>query len=73
MPVPTKPSSNAATLSAAGWSGAVLAALALIGLMYARSLRTIWIMLLVLGAASVPQAWLALRREQKRDQRRDAD
>jgi hypothetical protein len=64
MPVPKKPSSHAATLSAAGWSGAVLAALALIGLMYAPSLRTIWIMLLVLAAASVPQTWLALRRDQ---------
>ncbi len=32
MPVPEKPSSNSATLAAAGWSGVVLAAIALAGL-----------------------------------------
>ena len=73
MPVPEKPSSNSATLAAAGWSGAVLALIALVGLMYAPSMRTVWIVLLLFGAASVPQAWFALRREQQRDRRRDAD
>ena len=75
MPVPksrsTQPGSNAATLRAAGWSGAMLAAIAVVGLVYAPSMRTIWIVILVLGAASVPQAWFALRREQ--GQGRDGD
>jgi hypothetical protein len=73
MPVPEKPSNNSATLTAAGWSGVVLALIALVGLFYAPSMRTIWIVLLLLGAASVPQTWLALRREQQRERRRDAD
>jgi hypothetical protein len=78
MPVPKsrspQPASNAATVRAAGWSGAMLAAIAVIGLFEAPSMRTIWIVILVLGAASVPQAWFALRREQRRAEReRDAD
>jgi hypothetical protein len=78
MPVPKtrsrQPASNAATVRAAGWSGAVMAAIAVVGLVEAPSMRTIWIVILVLGAASVPQAWLALRREQQRAEReRDAD
>jgi membrane protein implicated in regulation of membrane protease activity len=72
MPVPNKPSSDAGTLSAVGWSGAILAVVALIGLTYAPSLRFVWIMLLVLAVASVPQAWLALRRE-RRERERDDD
>jgi hypothetical protein len=72
MPVPKKPSSDAATLSAVGWSGAILAVVALAGLSYAPSLRFVWIMLLVLAVASVPQAWLALRRE-RRERERDDD
>ena len=67
----TQPGSNAATLRAVGWSGAMLAAIAVVGLVYAPSMRTIWIVILVLGAASVPQAWFALRREQR--QGRDGD
>ncbi len=77
MPVPKSRSpqaSTAATVRAAGWSGAMLAAIAVIGLIAAPSMRTIWIVILVLGAASVPQAWFALRREQQRAEReRDAD
>lgn len=78
MPVPKsrspQPASNAATVRAAGWSGAMLAAIAVIGLFEAPSMRTIWIVILVLGAASVPQAWFALRREQRRAEReRDGD
>lgn len=78
MPVPKsrspQPASNAATVRAAGWSGAMLAAIAVIGLIEAPSMRTIWIVILVLGAASVPQAWFVLRREQQRAEReRDAD
>jgi hypothetical protein len=72
MPIPKKPSSDAATLTAVGWSGAILAVIALIGLTYASSLRFVWIMLLVLAVASVPQALLALRRE-KRERGRERD
>jgi Flp pilus assembly protein TadB len=76
MPVPKSratPGSNAATVRAAGWSGAMLAAVAVIGLVYAPSMRTIWIVILVLGAASVPQAWFALRRDARRERERDGD
>lgn len=72
MPAPERPSSNAATLRAAGWSGAMLAATAVVGLIYAPSMRTIWIAILVLGATSVPQAYFALRREERRERERDA-
>ncbi len=77
MPVPKNrprpPASNAATVRAAGWSGAMLAAIAVIGLIYAPSMRTIWIVILVLGAASVPQAWFAVRRIDQRERQRDGD
>ena len=76
MPVPKSrptPASNAATVRAAGWSGAMLAAIAVIGLIYAPSMQTIWIVILVLGAASVPQAWFALRREAQRAGKRERD
>ncbi len=69
----TTPGSNAATLRAVGWSGAILAAIAVIGLAYAPSLRTIWIVILVFGAVSVPQAWLALRRDVRREREPDGD
>jgi hypothetical protein len=77
MPVPKsqtrQPGSNAATLRAAGWSGAMLAAIAVVGLVEAPSMRTIWIVILVLGAASVPQAWFALRREAQGERERGRD
>ncbi|MGH2997739.1 MAG: hypothetical protein ACRDNM_00415 [Gaiellaceae bacterium] len=51
----------------------MLAAIAVIGLIYAPSMRTIWIVILVLGAASVPQAWFAVRRIDQRERQRDGD
>ena len=71
MPTRNQPSSNAATLRACAWSGASLTAIAVAGLIFAPGMRTIWIVILVLGAASVPQAFFALRRDERRRQERD--
>jgi Flp pilus assembly protein TadB len=57
---------DAAFARAAGWAGAALAALALIGLALAPSLRVLWVVLLVFAIAAVPQA-LATTRRQKRE------
>jgi hypothetical protein len=76
MPVPKSPrtpASNAATVRAAGWSGAIMAAIAVIGLIYAPSMRMIWLVILVLGAASIPQTWFALRRGAQRERKRERD
>jgi len=68
-----QPASTAATLTAVGWSGATLAAIAVAGLVYAPSLRTVWILILIIGAASLPQAWIALRHQTQRQGQRDRD
>jgi hypothetical protein len=48
-----------------GWSAVVLAAVAVVGLIVAPSLQTIWLVLLVLSVAAVPQAVLLVRREKR--------
>jgi fatty acid desaturase len=63
---------DASVLRAAVWAAAVLAGLAVLGLFAAPSLRLVWIVLLVFAIAAVPQALLAARREERReDARRD--
>lgn len=55
-------------ITAAGWAAAALAAIAVVGMLAAPSLRPIWIILLVLVIAAVPQAVFHARRE-RREQR----
>jgi fatty acid desaturase len=59
---------DASTLRVAAWAGVVLAAIGLLGLIYAPSMLPVWIVMLVFAVTAVPQALFALRRE-KRDRR----
>jgi hypothetical protein len=44
-----------------GWTAVVFAVVAVIGLVYARSLLVLWVVLLIFAAAAVPQALFARR------------
>jgi hypothetical protein len=61
------PPFDASTLRVAAWAGAVLAAIGLLGLIYAPSMLVIWITLLVFAVAAVPQTLFATRRGQRRE------
>ncbi len=61
---------DASTLRAAAWAGAVLAAIGLLGLFYAPSMRLVWIAMLVFAVAAVPQALFAVRLERRRERDR---
>ena len=52
-------------ITATAWAAAALAAIAVAGMLLAQSLRAIWIILLMLAVAAVPQAVLHLRRERR--------
>jgi hypothetical protein len=53
-----------------GWAAAVLAAVAVVGLVAARSLLLLWIVLLVLAIAAVPQALGIVRRQRVEERER---
>jgi membrane protein implicated in regulation of membrane protease activity len=59
--------SDASTLRVAAWIGVVLAAIGLLGLIYAPSLLVIWIGMLVFAVAAVPQTMFATRRGQRQE------
>lgn len=64
MPSTDQTPANASVARAAGWAGAALSALAVLGLFYVPSLRLIWIVMLVLAVGAVPQAiWVARRQD----------
>jgi hypothetical protein len=54
----------------AGWVGAALAGLALVGLIVAPSAKLVWIAMLVFAIAAVPQAYLLSRRNERPDRER---
>jgi magnesium-transporting ATPase (P-type) len=56
---------GASPIVATAWAAAVLAAIAVVGLIAASSLQTIWIVFLVLAVAAVPQSLVAVRRESR--------
>jgi hypothetical protein len=58
-----QPSTNLITATA--WAAAALAAIAAVAMLLAQSLRAIWIILLMLAVAAVPQAILHVRRERR--------
>jgi membrane protein implicated in regulation of membrane protease activity len=60
-----------ASMRATGWAGAVLAAIAVLGLLAAPSMRLIWIVMLVFAVAAVPQALAAERLQARRERERD--
>ena len=53
---------SASPIRAAAWAAAALAAVAVFGMLAVPSLRPIWIILLVLAIAAVPQALFQARR-----------
>jgi hypothetical protein len=53
-------------VTATAWAAAGLAAIALIGFAVAPSLRAIWLILVVLAVAAVPQALLHTWRERRK-------
>jgi hypothetical protein len=57
-------------MRAAGWAAAVLAGLALLGLLVAPSMRLVWIVMLVFAVAAVPQAFVAARLQERRERKR---
>jgi hypothetical protein len=58
---------DASTLRVAAWAGVVLAAIGLLGLIYAPSMLVIWIVMLVFAVAAVPQTLFATRLGQRRE------
>jgi hypothetical protein len=61
---------DAALVRTVGWAAAVLAAVAVVGLVAARSLLLLWIVLLVLAIAAVPQALGIVRRQRVEERER---
>lgn len=59
--------SDTSIVRAAAWGAVGLAALAVVGLLAVPELRFIWIVLLVLAVAAVPQTLGIVRRGQARD------
>jgi hypothetical protein len=62
MTAPKETPMTAAARRATAWAGVALAAIAVLGLLYARGLLLLWIVLLVFAVAAIPQALLAGRR-----------
>ena len=58
-------------MRAAGWAAAVLAGVAVVGLVAAPSVRLLWIVMLVFAVAAVPQAFAAERLQARRERERD--
>lgn len=57
-------------MRATGWAAAVLAGLAVVGLVAAPSVRLLWIVMLVFAVAAVPQAFAAERLQARRERER---
>jgi hypothetical protein len=66
MPAPERTEMTAAALRATAWAGVALAAIAALGLLYARELLLLWIVLLVFAVTAIPQALLAGRRAERK-------
>ena len=71
MPSSRQATRNASTMRAAGWAAAVLAGVAVVGLVAAPSVRLLWIVMLVFAVAAVPQAFAAERLQARRERERD--
>lgn len=54
-----------ATVAIAGWAGVGCAILAAVGIVLVPSLLVLWVVLIVVAVAAVPQALLVVRREQR--------
>ena len=67
MPAPKQTQMTSAAQRATAWAGVALAAIAVLGLLYARGLLLLWIVLLVFAVAAIPQALLAGRRTERRE------
>ncbi len=65
MPAPEQTQMTAAGKRATAWAGVALAAITVLGLLFAPGLLLIWIVLLVFAIAAVPQAFLIGRRERR--------
>jgi hypothetical protein len=70
MSEPRQQQPTASMITATAWAAAVLAAIAVVGLIALPSLKPIWIVLLLLAIAAVPQALLHARREGRERVRR---
>ena len=70
MPNSRQTTRNASTMRATGWAAAVLAGLAVVGLVAAPSVRLLWIVMLVFAVAAVPQAFAAERLQARRERER---
>ena len=57
--------STGSLVTATAWAAVGLAAIAVVGLIVAPSLRPAWIIVLLLAVAAVPQAVLRARRERR--------
>ena len=69
MSAPKQTPMNAAAQRATAWAGVALAAIAVLGLLFARGLVLLWIVLLVFAVAAIPQALLSGRRGERRERR----
>lgn len=65
MHAPRDQQSGRNAVVATAWAAVVVAAVAVAGLMAAPSLQTVWIVLLILAVAAVPQALVVVRRESR--------
>ena len=65
MPAPRQTPMTPAAQRATAWAGVALAAIAVLGLLYARGLLLLWIVLLVFAIAAIPQALLPGRAERR--------
>lgn len=63
---------DASSIRFAGWAGAALAAVGLLGLIYVPSLLLVWITMLVFAVAAVPQALFAVRQARGRERERES-
>ena len=70
MPSAKPTTSTGSTLRASAWAAVVLAAVAVVGLVAAPSVRLLWIVLLVFAVAAVPQAFAAERLQARRERAR---
>jgi hypothetical protein len=69
MSEPREPQPRVSLVTATAWAAAFFAGIAVVGLIAAPSLKPIWIVLLLLAIAAVPQALLHARRERRQHRR----
>jgi cyanate permease len=70
MPDPRGTPSTAAVQRVAAWAGVALAAIGVLGLLYAPGARILWIVLLVFAVGAVPQVVFRVRLEERRERER---